>query len=407
VNEGNDSGTVRVAFLIGTAAGGTAGHVTALAAGCSRAGMTVTVLGPEQARQRFTAGVPGVAPRAGTAGVPGVAPRPSTAPVSFVPVRIGERPRPVGDAVSIAGLRRGLRIIRPDVVHAHGVRAGAFAAVAIQFCSGAEPALVVTMHNAPPVGTAGRLVYAVLERICARRADVVLCASPDLVTRARRIGARDVRQFDVPAPAAKVPSAAALAQAAADIGANGRPVVLAVGRLAPQKGFDVLVAAAARWRDRVPAPRTAIAGSGPLERDLTAQASRTGADVVLLGERDDVTALLAVADVFVLPSRWEARALVLQEALRAGRPVVATDTGGTSALVGEDGALLVPPNDERALARAVLEVLADPALAAGLGRAGLVRAASLPTEDDALRTACSLYSSLTATRSSLQSDESG
>jgi glycosyltransferase involved in cell wall biosynthesis len=384
VNGGNDSATVRLAFLIGTASGGTAGHVAALAAGCSRAGVTVSVFGPEQTRRQFDA------------------------PVSFVPIQIGDRPRPASDAVAIAGLRRALRGTRPDVVHAHGVRAGAFAALALCWPAGqVRPALVVTMHNAPPAGLTDRLAYAALERICLRRADVVLCASPDLVTRARRRGGRDVRPFDVPAPAAAAPSAAALARAAADIGANGRPVVLAIGRLAPQKGFDVLVAAAARWRDRVPPPRTVIAGSGPLAEELAAQAGRHGADVVLLGERDDVAALLAVADVFVLPSRWEARALALQEALQAGCPVVATATGGTPALVGEDCALLVPPDDGRALTRAVLEVLADPALAARLSRAGLARAASFPTEDDALRTACSLYSSLTTRRSSLQSAESG
>ena len=176
---------------------------------------------------------------------------------------------------------------------------------------------MITVHNAPPDGRAARFVHGVLERICARRADLVLAASADLLPRMRGRRA-PVEQFDVPAlPAA--PTAAEVAKARADVGADDRPVVLAVARLAQQKGLDVLIDAAARWRTRDPRPRTVIAGDGPLAAGLRAQASRSGADVGLLGARHDAPALLAVADVVVVPSRWEARALVLQEAMRAGR----------------------------------------------------------------------------------------
>jgi glycosyltransferase involved in cell wall biosynthesis len=213
-------------------------------------------------------------------------------------------------------------------------------------------------------------------------------------------------QFDVPAPAAVAPSAADLARARADIFAGdidftgdndsgSRPVVLAVGRLAPQKGFDVLVEAAARWQAGPCPPRTVIAGSGPLAKQLADQARQVGADVRLLGERTDVPALLAVADVFVLPSRWEARALVLQEAMRAGRAIVATSSGGTAGLVGEDAAVLVPPGDAAALAGAVSAVLADRGLATRLGLAARERAAALPSQQDAVGRALAVYRRLT------------
>jgi glycosyltransferase involved in cell wall biosynthesis len=359
----------RLAFLIGTVSGGTAKHVVALAAGCAAEGFPVSVYGPAEARPLF-----------GT----------STA---FVPVMISDRPRPARDAQAIVALRRQFAATRPDVVHAHGVRAGAFGAFALLLLPRrARPALAVTVHNGPPQSRAARLVYGVLERVCVRRCDTVLCASSDLAARMRRLGAADVQQFDVPAGPANPPSAAAVAKARADIGADGRPVVLAVGRLAPQKGFDILIAAAASWGDRTPAPRTVIAGGGPLAADLAAQARRDGADVLLLGERDDVPALLANADVFVLPSRWEARALILQEALRAGRAVVATRSGGTPSLTGEEAAILVPPEDPAELAAAVSCVLDDPALATRLQRAAAARAAaSFPTQEDAVRTACTLY----------------
>jgi glycosyltransferase involved in cell wall biosynthesis len=373
----DDGRPLRLAVLVGTVSGGTAAHAAALADGCRRAGAQVRVLGPAEVRDRFSPDLP------------------------FTAVQIGARPRPASDAGAIRSLRRLLRAQPagqepPDVVHAHGVRAGAFAALALPR-QAPRPALVVTVHNAPPEGRLNKVVYGTLERLCARRGDAVLCASPDLVDRMRELGATGAQQFDVPASLPAPPSAAAVAQAAADIGAGGRPVVLAVGRLTEQKGFDVLVAAAARWREVQRAPRTVIAGDGPMFVQLAAQIRQSGADVLLLGARDDVPALLATADVFVLSSRWEARALVLQEAMRAGRAIVATAAGGTPGLTGNDAAVLVPPGDDAALAEAVLAVLADPAAAAGLGLAARARAATFPSPEDAVRQALAIYRSLAVT----------
>ncbi len=114
---------------------------------------------------------------------------------------------------------------------------------------------------------------------------------------------------------------------------------------------------------------------------------------MFLGHRDDVPALLAAAAVFVLPSTWEGQPLVLQEALRAGTPVVATRVGGIPGLTGEDAAILVPRGDARALAAAVRSVLTDPRLAARLRAAAAARAATLPTEADAVADAREAYDS--------------
>jgi glycosyltransferase involved in cell wall biosynthesis len=92
----------------------------------------------------------------------------------------------------------------------------------------------------------------------------------------------------------------------------------------------------------------------------------------------------------VLPSRWEGQPLILQEALRAGLPIVATRVGGVPDLVG-DAAVLVSPGDPPALAAAVAAILTDPALAARLRAAASRRADDLPTVDDAITAAVAAY----------------
>ncbi len=168
-----------------------------------------------------------------------------------------------------------------------------------------------------------------------------------------------------------------------------------MGRLAAQKGFGTLIEAAARWRDISPEPVLVIVGEGPLEAELKAQAAALGLTVEFAGLRTDVPRLLAAAAVFVLPSAWEGQPLVLQEALRAGVPIVATRVGGTPALIGEDAAVLIPPGDPERLADAVRAVLTDPALAARLRAAAANRAQGLPAEADAVAAALAEYDLVT------------
>ena len=175
-------------------------------------------------------------------------------------------------------------------------------------------------------------------------------------------------------------------------------MVLAAGRLAAQKGFGTLLEAAARWRDIEPEPLVVIAGEGPLEAELKARAAGLRVDARFPGHRDDMPALLAAAAVFVLPSTWEGQPLILQEALRAGVPIVATRVGGTPELTGQDAALLVPAGDASRLADAVRSVLTDPALAARLRQAAADRWRDLPDEDDAVSAALAEYGYLTTPR---------
>jgi glycosyltransferase involved in cell wall biosynthesis len=139
-------------------------------------------------------------------------------------------------------------------------------------------------------------------------------------------------------------------------------------------------------------------GEGPLEAELKQQTAALGLTVEFAGPRTDVPGLLAGAAVFVLPSLWEGQALVLQEAMRAGVPIVATSVGGTPALVREDAAVLIPPGDPERLAAAVRAVLTDPALAARLCAAAARQAQGLPSEADALAAALAEYDYVTGGR---------
>jgi glycosyltransferase involved in cell wall biosynthesis len=292
------------------------------------------------------------------------------------------------------------------VVHAHGLRAGAVTALALARTPRRErPAIVVTTHNAAPSGVTSRAAYLALERLTARRADAVLCVSADLAARMRRAGARDVALAVVSAPPAADPSAEAVGQARAAMGAAGRPVVLAVGRLAQQKGFDVLLEAMTMLRDREPAPLLVIAGEGPQAARLAARSGAVGSGVRFLGRRADIPALLAAADVVAVPSRWEGQPLIVQEALRAGRPLVASRVGGIPSLTGEDAALLVPPGDPGRLASAVRSVLDDRALASALGAAAVARAQALPSEPDAVGAALAAYGRLVRAAEPLDCDK--
>ena len=376
---------MKLALVLGTSTGGTARHTKMLAAGCAARGLRVEVFGPAQTDRDFAFG--GAAPGVG-----------------FTVVEIADRPRLPGDLRAIGRLRRLFRAWEPDVVHAHGLRAGALAAIAVAFARTARsrPALVVTVHNAPPAGGMTGAIYRVLELIVARNADSVLCVSADLEDRMRAAGARRVGHAVVPAvhiSATGDVSAETRAAIRAEFGARpGQALVLAVGRLAAQKGFGLLLDAAACWRDIQPEPLLVIAGEGPLGAELRSRAASLGLPARFPGHRQDMPALLAAADVFVLPSTWEGQSLILQEALRAGAPIVATRVGGNPALAGEDAAVFVPPADARRLADAVRTVLTDPALAARLGKAAADRGDALPGEDDAVAAALAEYEIISRTR---------
>lgn len=342
-------------LLVGHSTGGIGAHVQSLATGLPAHGWTPVVATSPRTASRFDLGPD----------------------VHLVwPGRRGA----VGRLRRLRSLVAGV-----DVVHAHGHQAGLLAVLLAATVRRRRPPVVVSWHNAVLGGGWQRRLRALGEVVQARRADLLAGASQDLTDRAVALGARTAVTAPVAAPAAgpwagdRAAGRRELAREVAGEPADG-PVVLTVSRIAPQKNLAVVVEAAARLRRRT-GLRWLVVGDGDpaLLAALRRQVVSTGAPVHFLGARRDVVRLMGLADVLALASSWEARALVVQEAMAAGLPVVVPTVGGLPELVGDAG-VLVPPGDAGALADAVATLLDDDAARARLADAGRARFAELPDE---------------------------
>lgn len=282
---------------------------------------------------------------------------------------------PLSGSLSPAAVLRARRALASvlgdaDVVHAHGLKAGWLASTV----RGARP-LVVTVHNLVLDEAAGRsaALLRLLEERLPRRVDRLVAVSPQIAE--RFAGVRGADRVQVVQPVGPRPRPQRdRDQVRTDLEVPpGAPLVVTVARLHPQKDLPTLLRAAARLRTTQPDVAVVIIGEGPDEAALRALATELCLDetVRFAGTRPQVADELAAADVVVLSSLWEGSPLVVAETLELGRPMVSTPVGFVPRLI-EDGVSgrLVPVGDEAALAGALADVLADPAAAAALGRAG-------------------------------------
>ncbi|MDX3242752.1 glycosyltransferase family 4 protein [Streptomyces sp. ME18-1-4] len=361
---------LRTVQVLGGGNAGSSAHVRSLAAGLVARGVRVTVCAPAEADRAhdFTG-----------AGAEHVhVPRSS-------------------DPGSVAALRAACT--DADLVHAHGLHASFRAVLAL---SGRRTPLVVTWHNRAHAEGARAHLLRLLERRVARTAAVVLGTTSDLVDRARRTGARDARLAAVALPRPRrvegpeEPELPA-SKLRAELGAVGRPLLMAVGALERHRGHDLLLDASRTWRRLDAGPLVVIAGEGPQRAELQSRIEDEDLPVRLLGRRDDVSELLAAADLALLPGGGESRSVLAQEALHARVPLVAALTGGIRELVG-DAAELVPPDDAEAFAAAVARLLGDPERCALLRDMGARQAATWPTEDETVAQVLSIYDELTQPR---------
>ena len=156
-------------------------------------------------------------------------------------------------------------------------------------------------------------------------------------------------------------------------GISTGPVVCTVGRLDKNKNQQILLRSAATILRDLPRAKFLIVGDGPSKaelEDLSRKLNLTGS-VIFPGYRKDIYSILAITDIFVLPSLWELHPITILEAMAMKKPVIASAVGGIPDTVihGKTG-LLVPPNDEAALKDAIIQLLHNRDRARRMGMEG-------------------------------------
>jgi len=265
--------------------------------------------------------------------------------------------KPGIDPTLLVRLRRLFRELAPDVVHTHNPLPLVYGAPVASLLG------VPTLHtkHGPHPDAPHRLA---LRRLAARSVDIFVAVSSDTAQAARRFGEAEGARLRVVPNGLDLDAFASSSALRREIREgwgvdDDVQVIGTVGRLEPVKDHEGLVRALAPVLG--PARRLVIAGGGSRDRAIGAAAEALGVApwVRLLGERSDVARVLQGFDAFVLASRTEGQPLAVIEAMAANLPVVSTRVGGIAEAFGT-AALLVPPGDPSALAKAISSMLDAP-----------------------------------------------
>lgn len=371
----------RVLELSAQAAGGVCAHIRQVSQLLAKDGHQVLLAGPSNV----------ISPAPGAVG---------GACLRTYQIYIGARP----SGADLKALRQLKQLAATvEVIHAHGLRAGALAVLAAKCLPAAKrPRVVVTLHNLPVGSAPTRLVGKALHLVVVKGADYVLTVSPDLLEKAKQLGLEAGEIAVVPAPARSLSDCTGTASSETDFGTtasldpasgpgagsgpgtssdtdcDAAPCLLTIARLAPQKGLDLLLEAATLIKQRGIDFTWLVAGDGPLKAQLNQQIATAALPVKLLGRREDIGALLSQADVVVQTSYWEGQPLTLREAMQAGRAIVATDVGGSAYTLAGCGQLVEPQAGP--LADAVVAVISDPKRRETLEAASRAAVAKIPGE---------------------------
>ena len=365
----------RVLELSAQAAGGVRAHIRQVSQLLAKDGHQVLLAGPSNV----------ISPTPGAVG---------GACLRTYQIDIGARP----SGADLKALRQLKQLATTaQVIHAHGLRAGALAVLAAKRLPAAKrPRVVVTLHNLPVGSAPTRLVGKALHLAVVKGADYVLTVSSDLLEKAKQLGLKAGEIAVVPAPARSLSDCAGTASSETDFGttasldpasgpgassaasSKAAPCLLTIARLAPQKGLDLLLETATLIKQRSIDFTWLVAGDGPLKAQLNQQIATAALPVKLLGRREDIGALLSQADVVVQTSYWEGQPLTLREAMQASRAIVATDVGGSAYTLAGCGQLVEPQAGP--LADAVVAVISDPKRRETLEAASRAAVAKIPGE---------------------------
>lgn len=310
---------------------------------------------------------------------------------------------PLCDLWGLYRLYQFLRHSGYEVVHTHTSKGGFVGRLAARLAR--IPVIIHTVHGfafheqSSPVALR---CYSLLERLAASWCDRIVTVSQFHRDWALRLGIGDEQRV-VAIPngidEGRVSATREASEVRRDLGLKPEDfVILAVGRLAPQKGLEYLIAAVPILQSRSIAQfKVLLLGDGPLHGKLQTKAKARGVDdkVIFLGFRKDVGDLLAASDLVVLPSLWEGLSIALLEAMAASKPIVTTSIGSNLEVV-QDGvsAVLVPPKDPGALAEAIIRLYSNPQLRERLGSEARRVFEERYTEERMLQAYMDLYSML-------------
>jgi GalNAc-alpha-(1->4)-GalNAc-alpha-(1->3)-diNAcBac-PP-undecaprenol alpha-1,4-N-acetyl-D-galactosaminyltransferase len=232
---------------------------------------------------------------------------------------------------------------------------------------------VISERNDPAVQSLGKM-WDWLRRRIYRYADVITANSRGVL--------KTLANFVPPSKLAYVPNVMAI-PSEDDSQVFDAPTILAIGRLHPQKAYDVLLDAFALLVSQAPEWRLSCIGEGPLQEALQRQAERLNIakQVTWHGRIGNPFAYYRSAEIFVMPSRYEGTPNALLEAMSCGLPVVVSDaaSGPLEYVENEVSGLVVPVNHPQALAEALLRLIAAPDLRQRLGQAAHERIAECET----------------------------
>ncbi len=364
---------LNVVHVVRPAEGGIRRHVSVLSAFLPSLGANVFVAGPRD----FT--------------LEQITDRP--APGVF-PIPISASPHPINDFR--AAIMTYKFAMDADIIHGHGLRGGWIAALAAHVRL--KP-FVITAHNLAPKtsGLKLRLLEWTLQSCSA-----IICVSR-AVADSLPISSNDPRIQIIPngIECAQFPTDAEIEALNLSVRSD-LSLVVGVGRLSPEKGFDLLIRAV----KLEPEIQLIIAGEGPERTRLQNLADELGISnrVKLIGRIENGNVLIRAAKVVVVPSRSEGQGIVALEAMAMERPVVATKVGGLQEVVldGQTG-ILVSADSPEAIASAIKSLIYTPTLCGAMGQAGRHRVEQLFTLESMLtRTVETYHGALITARKGLQ-----
>lgn len=250
-------------------------------------------------------------------------------------------------------LRRAIRASRPDIVLSFLDTTNVLTLLATR---GLSVPVIISERTDPALYDIGT-IWDLLRQFAYPLADVLVCPTEASLKRFRAIV--EVSGFAIPNPVAITPAPRVAPQKEP----SANRVLIAMGRLVPQKGFDLLLDAFAKIAGKHREWTLTILGEGPERHELQAQAEslHLGSRVRFAGAVADPFSRLRAADLFVFSSRFEGFGMALAEAMACGLPVVSFDCPeGPGAIIraGIDG-VLVPPEDVGALANALDRLMGD------------------------------------------------